>query len=769
MSESEITQPEEAPEVAETTEAVESAERAEEQAVEEATHDPGARVEETQTFEQAEAVEEALTEAVETAEPAEEDIPPAESGPDPQDLPAGSGILEEPGQTLEMAEEQGDPGPAGIVEVPEGVEIELAGDADQAGTVDRDDPGRVEDPELSETSQDEDDEGGEEATPINLPGPVTAEVALDHPGTGGRVAQQPEPGPIPPGEALGEDIALDHTVPGGRVVQEPEPGPVPSSEAFGEEIALDQTGPGGRVAQQPEPDPVPPEEALGEEIALDHTSPGGRVAQQPDPDPVPPEEALGEEIALDLHAPGRNLADVADEIILGSTEAGLETELIMEQEGEEDQEDLSEEEETGEAPDWYLYEDKDGNVTVVDENGNPVDSPPIVYTYEGKTYITYPGDEPAIAPDGTIKDPSKLIELPNYTQPIKDMYLHEDKDGNITVVDGDGVPVSSPPIVFTYQGKTYVSYGEPPIAEDGTLKDSRKLIELPDYKQDTKNMYLHEDKDGNITVVDENGVPVDSPPIVFTYQGKTYVTYPGDDPINPDGTIKDPSKLIELSDYKPAVRNIAKEMYLHEDKDGNFTVVDKYGKPVNSPPIVYTYQGKTYVAYPGDEPAIATDGTIKDPSKLIELSTYKQPVSGMYLHEDKDGNITVVDAKGNPVDSPPIVYTYQGKTYAAYPGDETGIAPDGTIENPTYMIELPTYKAPIKDMYLHEDKDGNITVVDGDGVPVNSPPIVFTYQGKTYVTYPGDDPINPDGTIKDPSKLIELPNYKPPWWKKKIS
>ncbi len=65
MNELEITQPEEN---LESTEAVESAEAAEEQALQDATHEPGARIEETQTFEQAEAVETALVEAVENAD-----------------------------------------------------------------------------------------------------------------------------------------------------------------------------------------------------------------------------------------------------------------------------------------------------------------------------------------------------------------------------------------------------------------------------------------------------------------------------------------------------------------------------------------------------------------------------------------------------------------------------------------------------------------------------------------------------------------------------
>ncbi len=62
MDELEITQPEE------NLESTEGTERVEQQALEDATHEPGARVEQTGDYEQAEAVENALTEAVETTE-----------------------------------------------------------------------------------------------------------------------------------------------------------------------------------------------------------------------------------------------------------------------------------------------------------------------------------------------------------------------------------------------------------------------------------------------------------------------------------------------------------------------------------------------------------------------------------------------------------------------------------------------------------------------------------------------------------------------------
>ena len=65
MDELDIIQPEENTESAEVGE---TTERVEEQALEDATHEPGARLEQAGDFEQAEAVEGALTEAVEHTE-----------------------------------------------------------------------------------------------------------------------------------------------------------------------------------------------------------------------------------------------------------------------------------------------------------------------------------------------------------------------------------------------------------------------------------------------------------------------------------------------------------------------------------------------------------------------------------------------------------------------------------------------------------------------------------------------------------------------------
>ena len=770
MTELEITQPTESPEVTETAETVEVAEvveaadAAEEQALQDATHEPGARVEETQTFEQAEAIETALTEAVENVDAsAVGDMP----FPLPQSEDESSGA-QTPSEGSGSEQVEGLPIPMFNT----ALEDESAGIEGQGNVAADDD---WESPYGNP---------GESSPPPDIAG-------------GANFAEAPEPGPHPfpqpaetddPPEPEGPNMDLRLEGNSDQIAQEPDTRPEPSLSpgADGNVAEEPDHGPNPLTHTADNPDPIfnASAESQGSDSVL---IPGvdGRVADYDDPGEPPPPDISGREFVSEKPEPGSDpfslpleegmLVTEESQIIGAGAEIGVIVEALDAEPGTEPAEDTGQDmptegnegdEESDDAPDWYLHEDQDGNITVVDENGKPVDSPPNVVYFNGKYYFVYPGDKLPIKEDGTIDDPEKLaeFELTQYKTSTEGMYLHEDGDGNITVVDENGKPVDSPPSVIYHQGKYYVGYpGDDPFNPDGTVKDPSKLVELPNYKTSTEGMYLHEDGDGNMTVVDENGKPVDSPPNVIYHQGKYYAAYPGENPFNPDGTIKDPSKLVELPNYKASTEGI----YLHEDKDGNLTVVDENGKPVDSPPGVIFYEGKYYAVQPGENP-IGPDGTIKDPSKLVELTNYKTSTEGVYLHEDKDGNLTVVDKNGKPVDSPPGVIFYEGKYYAVNPGDNP-IGPDGTIKDPCKLVELSNYKTSTEGMYLHEDGDGNLTVVDENGKPVDSPPNVISYQGKYYAAYPGEDPFNPDGTIKDPSKLVELPNYKPPWWGKKAN
>ncbi len=258
MDELETTQTEDrldAGDAAGAVEAVEVEEATEAQSLDDATHEPGTVIEETGTFEQSEAVVEALVEAMENT--VESQIA---TGPYPGDTaPPPS------------AEDVGEPGPASVVEVPEAVEIKPAGDADQADTIGRDDEGRIEDPELSESEDDEDD----------LPGGEDIEVGFTD-----FILQDEDPAPPLESadfEAAENQITLDHTGPGGNVAIEeddyggagpkeqlgeiPEPGPDPFPKPAGDDpglspgvdgktpgVAGTPHGPGG----PPDPPPPPP-------------------------------------------------------------------------------------------------------------------------------------------------------------------------------------------------------------------------------------------------------------------------------------------------------------------------------------------------------------------------------------------------------------------------------------------------------------------------------------------------------------------------------
>lgn len=138
--------------------------------------EPGERIEETQAFEQAEAVENALGEAVNlveegVTETSEDDTLPEHQSclPDSKDLPEGSGTLGDPDEIVEIAEKLGERGVTDSADVPEGVEFKVAGEDDAI------DPNEPEIMDGSNAKEASDGDGNKEgATPINVPGPVTA-------------------------------------------------------------------------------------------------------------------------------------------------------------------------------------------------------------------------------------------------------------------------------------------------------------------------------------------------------------------------------------------------------------------------------------------------------------------------------------------------------------------------------------------------------------------------------------------------------------------
>jgi hypothetical protein len=77
-----------------------------------------------------------------------------------------------------------------------------------------------------------------------------------------------------------------------------------------------------------------------------------------------------------------------------------------------------------------------------------------------------------------------------------------------------------------------------------------------------------------------------------------------------------------------------------------------------------------------------------------------------------------VDVEGQPVSSPPIITKILGDTgvekfIASYPGAGEG-----------KPVDLPIYTADFKDVYAHVSQGGKITIVNVEGKPIASPPLI---------------------------------------------
>ena len=781
----------------ESREKTEEVENVENQALQDATLEPGTRIENTVSYAQSEQIEASLKEVLQGdpvvqagSEVSATPITLPDQAEDSRgETPAGrpgSGVsatpinLPNPVEERTGSEQVGQAGSevsATPINVPGPVEDEMGGTpVGRPGSEVSATPINLPNPVEERTGSEQVGQAGSEvsATPINVPGPVEDEMGGTPAGRpGSEVSATPINLPNPVEERTGSEQV-------GQAGSEVSATPINVPGPMEDEMGGTPAGrPGSEVSATPINLPNPVEERTGSEQV---GQAGSEVSATPINVPGPVEGRMEEGLPMGEERVLSTLVDRetvlegrSDEIeatpipLPGPEDEAAElkpAEMEVQLPEESGQVEEGEETEEGETPNWYLHEDKDGNITVVDENGKPIDSPPVVYTYNGKKYITYPGTKSPVDENGTITDPKGLIELPYYQGETQGLYLHEDQNGKTTVVDEKGNPVDSPPIVYSYQGKNYILYPgmKSPINEKGDLVHPENLIEVSYYKAELNDLYLHEDKDGNVTVVDENGNPVKSPPIVYTYEGKNYLLYPGmKSPVNEKGELVNPQDLVEASYYQTSTDGL----FLHEDKDGNITVVDESGNPVKSPPIVYTYQGKHYLTYPGSESAIKPDGSISNPELFKEAAYYKADTENMYVHEDKDGKLTVVDENGGPVKSPPIVIEYEGKHYLVYPGDQSAVDEQGKVVNPEKLVEAPSYKASMDGLYIHEDQDGKITVVDKDGKIINSPPVIFEYNGEYYAGYPGSKPpFGPDGSPTGSTDMKKLNFYKPSWWSK---
>ena len=179
---------------------------------------------------------------------------------------------------------------------------------------------------------------------------------------------------------------------------------------------------------------------------------------------------------------------------------------------------------------------------------------------------------------------------------------------------------------------------------------------------------LFEGQDGTITIVDKDGNPVKYPPA----WSSQYVKSSGADKnYYIKGEEEREYKLLEV--YKPP----SEDVYIYTAADGSTTLVDETGKPIKSPPhLKFDQVTKENVI-------IGKDGS------FIKAPDFNHPIVDIYngnilVHVNQDGSISVVDANGKSIDSPPIIKKYTddfGKvTYLAK--DANGTVRTMTIYKP---------------------------------------------------------------------------------------
>ena len=300
----------------------------------------------------------------------------------------------------------------------------------------------------------------------------------------------------------------------------------------------------------------------------------------------------------------------------------------------------------------FVHVGSDGKPVVVDSEGKSVDSPPIVQIMvdsSGKEIfqVQYPGGEQ-----------TQKVELQSYVGSFeKEMFIHVGEGGKVTVVDAAGKPIDSPPQITMVADSTGQAIYKASYPGGG---EETKAI-LSSYTGSLEGCYAYYGQDGKITVVDDSGKPIDSPPPITKVMGATgevlIAGYPG---AGPEGKVT-------LEAYKPSAPT---ETFISIGSDGKPVVVDVDGKPINSPPIVTMVADSTGLpvykaSYPGHTSETQT-----------VLSLYSAPLDNCYIHIGQDGKATVVDVDGKALNSQPQLLKILGsggeEIFSAWYPDDTG-------------------------------------------------------------------------------------------------
>ena len=302
-------------------------------------------------------------------------------------------------------------------------------------------------------------------------------------------------------------------------------------------------------------------------------------------------------------------------------------------------------------------------------------------------------------------------EVEEYWEP-PDMYMHVNTDGTRTIVDASGNPVESPPLYELVVDKNGVEHVQ---ALYSSVSGGTPKFEIPFYSASLNGLKIHFGEGGAINVVDKGGNLIKSPPIVTKVVDEkgavhVYAQYPG----------METGEKYELEVFSKPID--PQQTFVYMGQDGKIQVVDSTGKPIPIPPVVLSSTIDKNGVKIFEVSYLRPDNTAQEVK--VTLSNYKQSLEGLFVHVGQDGSYNVVDATGKPIESPPILEKYvdgSGVKHikATYPGFEEGSAKG----------ELNFYKSAIGDVYIHHGADNAITVVDKDGKPIDSPPIISKVVG----------------------------------------
>jgi hypothetical protein len=682
--------------IQETRESGEGTENSEQQKLDDATFEPRSYVEQASDYTQAETIQNNLVELVDNAKTAEAMVNAV--------APSIPGEVDHSKLERTSAEEGGDEKKAIPINIPGVQEAADSGAPSVEAAAEKDDTLAGREPELvqgvfEKASGDKGDDGGEDITPINLP-----QIRETAGRSEERIPQSAEQAGFPK-EAAGITPAVLRSEKFGE-------GEIPAAlrqpaEAAGMKFdeaeapaalrrSADATGMKYDEAETPAALRRSREGITSAGEVNPPADTGAGVASYPPPDTgAGPAPETGPTVSTSVAGAGTPLA--------GMGESQLNEKALGEAE------ELT-------TPEWYVHMGPNGEVTVVDADGNPVDSPPIIQ-------LTNPDGSACIPPKayyaGDKNNPGPSFELPFYAGSLEGCSVYIDANGKAIVLDAGGKPLATQPTVQLANPDGTACPPKAYYAGDKTT--SYMPTDLPYYSGSLQGCSVYIDANGKATVMDANGKPLAAQPTV-------QLTNPDGSACTPKayyaGAKSTPTTPADLPYYSGSLQGCS----VYIDAGGKATVMDASGNPLAAQPTIQLVDSSGAPCPPKAYYAGGNNSAIVP----ADLPYYSGSLEGCSVNIDANGKATVVDASGKPLAAQPSVQLFNDDgtpctPKAYYAGDKNSAAAP---------VDMPVYSESLQGCSIYLDAGGKATVVDATGKPLAAQPIVQLYDNKGVALHP---------------------------------